>query len=76
MQVSEGNKIVEYSRNKLTLYVFHANYDPIYNQDEPELTTIKMPAPNETYAWDRLAWLLGSKDKVKNFRLDDFYPYE
>ncbi len=76
MKVAEGNKIIERTGKALTLYVFHANYDPIYKQEESELTTIEMPAPNEEYAWDRLAWLLGSKDKVKHFRLDDYYPYE
>lgn len=76
MKVAEGDKIVEYMGKHLTLYVFHANYNPIYNQEETELTTIEMPALNEAHAWDRLAWLLGSKGKAELFRLDDWYPYD
>lgn len=76
MKVANRNEIIELTGKELTLYIFHANYDPIYNEDESELTTIKIPAANESHAWDRLAWLLGSKDKICHFRLDDFYPYE
>lgn len=76
MKVAEGNTIVERKGKELNLYIFHANYDPIYHEEETELTTIKMPASNESHAWDRLARLLGSEDKIHNFRLDEFYPYE
>lgn len=60
---------------KLTEYVFGANYDPLNGREEQELTTIKIPAPNETIAWDRLIKLVGD-DNANHFRLDDFYPYE
>lgn len=75
MIVAEGNKNVTYTDKELKLYTFNANFNPIYNIEETELTTIKIPAPNEKYAWDRLGWLLGSMSKAERFRLDDVEPY-
>lgn len=75
MIVAEGGKMVEYKDHQLKLYTFNANLNPIYNISETELTTVKIPAPNEEHAWNRLEWLLGSKSKVNNFRIDDIEPY-
>lgn len=75
MLVAEGNRMVEYKDKQLKKYVFHANFNPIYNIEEAELTTIEIAAPNEKHAWDRLSWLIGSFETAERFRLDDVEPY-
>lgn len=75
MIVPESGKNVEYHEDQLQLYTFHANLNPIFNCEEAELTTIKLAAPNEKHAWDRLRWLLGSESKAEKFRLDEVEKY-
>ena len=75
MLVARENRMVEIGEGELKLYTFNANFNPIYNIDEPHLTTIKMPAPDEKTAWERLAGLLGSMSKTERFRIDDIEKY-
>lgn len=76
MLVAKDNRMVTMTGKELKLFTFRANFNPIYGVEEPELTTIQMPAVDEKHAWDRLGFLLGSQSKINWFRLDEVQDYE
>ncbi len=75
MKVKTQEGVIEVSGKDLTVYVFCGNFDPYLGIEENELTIIKLPAPNEEYAWQRLKFLIGSA-RARHFHIEDMYQYD
>lgn len=71
-----GNTNRNYTGKELKEYTFHANFNPIYGNEEAEIITVKIPAPDMKSAWMALISLVCSKTRAKSFRLDDIRDYD
>lgn len=58
----------------MLIYVFGMNWNPLEQNDESYLTTIKIPAKDHEEAGAKLVALLGRKIASKCF-LNDYYKY-
>lgn len=75
MLVARGSRMVEVPSSELTLFTFGANFNPIYNTSESELTVVKIAGVDLNHAYSRLEFLVGGMTRAKQFTLIDQEPY-